>query len=161
GGLIGALCIGLGGGFMAVLLPRQTPTAIRIWAGLAYVLSTPLWLAMGMETPLWLMLVLAAVWLAQYNRWTLAGLIIGLDVLGRPAADRRKIHRAKSALRHLCPADDRRVVQRSIVAHQFDRLLGSAPSPGLHDSACRSVSLVLCAARSRRDLAGGLRAERC
>ncbi len=84
GGLIGTTCIGLSGIFIYALLPRRM--SIRVWAGLLYVLSTPLWLSLGMETPLWIMLVLAAVWLASESRWAFAGLLIGLAIFVRPDA---------------------------------------------------------------------------
>ncbi len=90
GGLVGALSIGLGGGLLADLLPRRVSFGIRAWAGLIYVLASPLWLALGMETALWLLLVLAAAWLmrdsARDSRWAWAGLLIGLAVLTRPDA---------------------------------------------------------------------------
>ncbi len=71
GNLIGTICIGLGGWFIFLLLPRRMPTLRRFWGGLIYVLSSPLWLALGMETPLWLVLVLAAVYLVTIQRWGL------------------------------------------------------------------------------------------
>jgi hypothetical protein len=86
GGLVGALCIGMGGTLIVALLPKTMPSIIRVWAGLVYVLSSPLWLALGMETPLWIMMVLAAVWLAQSAQWWQAGLLIGLAILTRPDA---------------------------------------------------------------------------
>jgi hypothetical protein len=86
GGLIGALSIAAGGLLIVGLLPRRMPAGIRVWAGLVYLLSSPLWLALGMETPLWIMLVLAAVWSAMRDRWPWAGLLIGLAVLTRPDA---------------------------------------------------------------------------
>lgn len=82
GGLIGTLSIGLG----AVVIFRLVDHPVRIWAGLLYVISTPLWLALGMETPLWILLVLAAVALADAERWSFAGLLVGLAVLVRPDA---------------------------------------------------------------------------
>lgn len=83
GGLVGALAIGAGGGLVYALLPRHLPHGIRAWAGLMYVLSSLLWLALGMETALWLALVLGAVWSAQTDRWPLAGLLTGLAVITR------------------------------------------------------------------------------
>ncbi len=85
GGLIGTLCIGLGGGVIYHLLPRR----LGIWravAGLLYALSTPLWLSLGMETPLWILLVLAAIALANTQIWTWSGLLMGIAVLVRPDA---------------------------------------------------------------------------
>jgi len=86
GGLIGTVCIGLGGIFIFLLLPRQMPQWMRAWGGVLYIFSTPLWLSLGMETPLWVMLVLAAVWLASESRWAFAGLLIGLAIFVRPDA---------------------------------------------------------------------------
>ncbi|MFC1960519.1 hypothetical protein ACFLYO_07405 [Chloroflexota bacterium] len=86
GGLIGAVSIGLGGGLIVLLLPDKVAYSIRLLAGLLYTLAIPLWLALGMETPLWILLVLAAVWLTGQDRWTLAGLLIGLAMLTRPDA---------------------------------------------------------------------------
>lgn len=84
GGLIGTLCIGFGGILIYWVLPSRIQ--IRALGGILYVLSTPLWLSLGMETPLWMMLVLAAVWLAYQSRWSLAGLLIGLATFVRPDA---------------------------------------------------------------------------
>ena len=86
GGLLGTISIGLGGWLVASLLPTRIPKAIRIWAGLVYVLSSVLWLALGMETALWIMLVLTAFYLVQSQRWTWAGLLVGLATLTRPDA---------------------------------------------------------------------------
>lgn len=86
GGLIGAISIGLGGWLLSTTLPSRIPTATRLWAGLLYALSSVLWLALGMETALWIMTVLAAFRLAQMQRWSLAGLLIGLATLTRPDA---------------------------------------------------------------------------
>lgn len=82
GGIIGTICIGLGGIFVYALLPHR----MRAWAGVLYVLSTPLWLSLGMETPLWIVLVLAAVWCAAKFRWGFAGLLVGLAIFVRPDA---------------------------------------------------------------------------
>jgi hypothetical protein len=86
GGLIGTLSIAAGGLLVVGLLPRRMQLVIRIWAGVVYLLSSALWLALGMETPLWIMLVLAAVWSAMRDHWLWAGLLIGLAVLTRPDA---------------------------------------------------------------------------
>ncbi len=86
GSLIGTLSIGLGGWLIYSLLPRRMSESIRLWGGLVYVLSSPLWLALGMETAFWIMLVLAAVWLTQEKRWVGAGLLIGIAALSRPDA---------------------------------------------------------------------------
>ena len=89
GGLLGAVSIGLGGALIMALLPRRVGWGIRLWAGLAYALAAPLWLALGMETPLWIGLVLAAIGLVTRTvraRWGWAGLLIGLAVLTRPDA---------------------------------------------------------------------------
>src|SRR5690349_4104437 len=86
GSLIGTLSIGLGGWLIYNLLPRRMSEPIRLWGGLIYVFSSPLWLALGMETALWIVLVLAAVWLVQEKRWALAGMLIGLAALVRPDA---------------------------------------------------------------------------
>jgi len=86
GGLIGALSIGFGGAFIYRLAARRMPPSLSLWAGLVYVLSSPLWLSLGMETPLWIALVLGAIWLSQIDRWPEAGLLIGLAVLTRPDA---------------------------------------------------------------------------
>lgn len=86
GGIIGALCIGLGGGLIVLLLPEKVTYSIRLLAGALYTLAIPLWLALGMETPLWILLVLVAIGLAGSNRWTWAGLLIGLAMLTRPDA---------------------------------------------------------------------------
>lgn len=86
GGFVGALCIGAGGGLIGALLPRETAFSVRIWASLVYTLSSPLWLALGMETPLWIMLVLLAVYCSQHERWLAAGLLIGGAILTRPDA---------------------------------------------------------------------------
>jgi hypothetical protein len=85
GGLIGTLSIGVGG-WVVFALARPLPFAMRFWVGLLYVMSTPLWLSLGMETPLWIALVLAAFALAERNRWSVAGLLVGLAVLIRPDA---------------------------------------------------------------------------
>ncbi len=86
GSLVGVLSIGLGGIFVTRLSARRMPITLATWAGVVYVLSSPLWLALGMETPLWILLVLAAMWLSQIGRWGWAGLLIGLAVLTRPDA---------------------------------------------------------------------------
>jgi hypothetical protein len=86
GGLLGSLAIGTGGVVMFYLTPAALSYAIRLWAMLAYVLSTPFWLALGMETPLWILGVLLGVWLASNERWALAGLSLGVSVLVRPDA---------------------------------------------------------------------------
>ncbi len=86
GSLTGTLSIGIGGWLIYNLLPRRMSESLRLWGGLVYVLSSPLWLALGMETALWIMLVLAAIWLTQEKRWTWAGLLIGLAILSRPDA---------------------------------------------------------------------------
>jgi arabinofuranosyltransferase len=86
GSLIGIISIGLGGALIVQLAARRLPLSLSVWAGVVYVLSSPLWLALGMETPLWIMLVLAAIWLAQLDRWPLSGLLIGLAILTRPDA---------------------------------------------------------------------------
>lgn len=86
GSLIGIVSIGLGGALMYRLAARRMSPVLALWVAIVYVLSTPLWLALGMETPLWIMLVLAAVWLALLDRWLWAGLLIGLAVLTRPDA---------------------------------------------------------------------------
>ncbi len=86
GGLLGAVSIGMGGWLLYELLPSRISTPIRIWAGLIYTLSSVLWLALGMETALWMTLVLAAIRLAQLERWLAAGLLIGLATLTRPDA---------------------------------------------------------------------------
>jgi len=86
GSLIGTLSIGLGGALIYQLVARRMPPSLALWSAVVYVLSSPLWLALGMETPLWIALVLAAVWLAQIDRWPTAGLLIGLAVLTRPDA---------------------------------------------------------------------------
>jgi arabinofuranosyltransferase len=85
GGLIGTISIGLGG-LVIYALPRNLPPLLRFWGGLLYVISTPLWLALGMETPLWILLVLLAVWSAGQERWSLSGLLVGVAVLVRPDA---------------------------------------------------------------------------
>ncbi len=86
GSLIGTLSIGLGGWLIYNLLPRRISESIRLWGGLVYVLSSPLWLALGMETAFWIMLVLAAVWFTQEKRWVGTGLLIGIAILSRPDA---------------------------------------------------------------------------
>ena len=86
GSLIGTLSIGLGGWLICNLLPRRMPQGIRMWAGLVYALSSPLWLALGLETAFWILLVLAAVWMVQEESWAWAGLLVGLAVLARPDA---------------------------------------------------------------------------
>lgn len=86
GSLIGVICIGLGGWVIYKLLPTVMPKWIRLWAGAVYTLSSPLWLALGMETALWILLVLSAVALGQHGRWAWAGLLIGLAALVRPDA---------------------------------------------------------------------------
>ncbi len=86
GGLIGAVCIGLGGGVITALLPERVPPRARLWAGAAYTLATPLWLALGMETPLWILLALTGLERAAADRWGWAGLWIGLGILTRPDA---------------------------------------------------------------------------
>ncbi len=86
GGLLGAVCIGLGGSVIVFLLPRRMTLLLRTWGGLLYVLSTPLWLALGMETPLWILLVLATVLGLRHDYFWQAGLLIGLAILTRPDA---------------------------------------------------------------------------
>jgi hypothetical protein len=86
GSIIGTLSIGLGGAFIYRIASRRMPVLLAVWVGVVYVLSSPLWLALGMETPLWIMLVLASVWFAQVDRWPLSGFLIGLAVLTRPDA---------------------------------------------------------------------------
>ncbi len=86
GSLIGTLSIGFGGWLIYNLLPRRIAEPIRVWGGLVYVLSSPLWLALGMETAFWIALVLAAVWLVQETRWGGAGFAIGIAALARPDA---------------------------------------------------------------------------
>lgn len=86
GGLIGGVCIGLGGAVIFLLLPKHIPTWVRMFAGGLYVISTPLWLALGMETALWVGLALASVWLVSESRYSLAGLTMGIAVLVRPDA---------------------------------------------------------------------------
>lgn len=86
GNLIGALSIGVGGWLVYRLLPPQIPLGIRLWAGMVYTLSSPLWLALGMETALWITLILGAIHLVQNQRWSWAGLLVGLAVLTRPDA---------------------------------------------------------------------------
>ncbi|MBZ0284238.1 MAG: glycosyltransferase family 39 protein [Anaerolineae bacterium] len=86
GSFIGIMCIGLGGWVIYKLLPTVMPEWIRLWAGLVYTLSSPLWLALGMETALWILLVLAAIALGQRGWWAWAGLLVGLAVLARPDA---------------------------------------------------------------------------
>ncbi len=86
GGLIGTLSIGLGGWLISRVLPSEFPEPLRLWGGLIYVLSSPLWFALGMETALWITLVLAAVLLSQSDHWGAAGFAIGLATLTRPDA---------------------------------------------------------------------------
>src|SRR5512147_2303751 len=54
GSLIGILSIGLGGALIYQLAARRLPMSLSLWAAVIYVLSSPLWLALGMETPLWI-----------------------------------------------------------------------------------------------------------
>lgn len=86
GSLIGTLSIGIGGWLIYNLLPRRTSEGVRLWGGLVYVFSSPLWLALGMETAFWITLVLCAVILAQERRWSWSGLCIGVAALSRPDA---------------------------------------------------------------------------
>jgi hypothetical protein len=86
GGLLGSISIALGGWLVTALLPSRMPSLIRFWSGIVYVMSSVLWLALGMETSLWIMAVLAALRLAQMQRWGWAGLTIGLATLTRPDA---------------------------------------------------------------------------
>ncbi|MCA0452869.1 MAG: hypothetical protein LCI00_02710 [Chloroflexi bacterium] len=86
GSLIGLLSIGTGGWLIYNLLPKRIAEPIHLWGGLVYVMSSPLWLALGMETAFWIMLVLAAVWLVQQQRYAGAGLAIGIAALARPDA---------------------------------------------------------------------------
>ncbi|MBZ0277434.1 MAG: hypothetical protein K8I60_14910 [Anaerolineae bacterium] len=86
GSLIGVISIALGAWLIFMLLPLRIPLALRLWGGLIYMLSSPLWLALGMETALWILLVLVAAWSGQTHRWTVAGFLIGLAVLIRPDA---------------------------------------------------------------------------
>lgn len=86
GSLIGVASIGLGGWVIYKLLPTIMPEWIRLWAGTVYTLSSPLWLALGMETALWILSVLSAIALSQRGRWAWAGLLIGLAALARPDA---------------------------------------------------------------------------
>ncbi|MBZ0295049.1 MAG: hypothetical protein K8L99_20970, partial [Anaerolineae bacterium] len=82
----GSLCIGFGGALIFLLLPQRVVFWLRVFAGVLYVISTPLWLALGMETALWIALVLAAVWLVSEERWLVAGFLAGIAVLVRPDA---------------------------------------------------------------------------
>lgn len=84
GGLIGTLSIGLGGWLLVSILPARIPVWIRLVGGLLYVLSSVLWLTLGMETALWIILTLAAIRLAQIQRWGQAGLFIAAATLTRP-----------------------------------------------------------------------------
>lgn len=86
GSLIGVVSIGLGGWLIYDLLPNTMSRWIRLWAGAVYTLSSPLWLALGMETALWIALVLGSVVLAKRGRWLWAGLLAGLAILARPDA---------------------------------------------------------------------------
>lgn len=86
GSLIGTISIGVGGWLIYNLLPRRMAEPVRLWGGLVYTLSSPLWLAMGMETAFWIALVLAAVWLVHEKRYVGAGLAIGIAALARPDA---------------------------------------------------------------------------
>jgi arabinofuranosyltransferase len=86
GSLISVLSIGFGGWFVHKLLPDAMPYSIRLWAGLVYVLSSLLWLSVGMETALWIMMVLAAIDLCRAESWGWAGLCIGLAILTRADA---------------------------------------------------------------------------
>jgi hypothetical protein len=86
GNIIGALSIGVSGWLVYQILPQEMPTGIRFWAGLIYTLSSPLWLALGMETALWIALILGAICLSQNSRWGWSGLLVGLAVLTRPDA---------------------------------------------------------------------------
>lgn len=86
GGLIGAISIGLGAAALSSLLPASAPVWVRLWTGVVYASAAPLWLALGMETPLWILLVLLALRLAQAERWSASGLLMGAAVLCRPDA---------------------------------------------------------------------------
>lgn len=86
GSLIGTLSIALGAWLIHRLLPSRMSESIRLWGGLVYVLSSPLWLALGMETAFWIMLALGAVWSLQEARWGMAGLLVGVATLSRPDA---------------------------------------------------------------------------
>jgi hypothetical protein len=86
GSLIGVVSIVVGGWMVSRLAERYLSSGLRLWAGLVYVLSSPLWLALGMETALWIGLVLAGIDMAQRERWGASGLLIGLAMLVRPDA---------------------------------------------------------------------------
>jgi hypothetical protein len=86
GSMIGVVSIGMGGGLIEMLLPRKFPRWMRVWGGLVYVLSSPLWLALGMETAFWIALVLGAMVAGLRGRWGWAGLLVGMAALARPDA---------------------------------------------------------------------------
>jgi hypothetical protein len=86
GSLIGVTSIAVGGWMVSRLAERYLAPGLRLWAGLVYVLSSPLWLALGMETTLWIGLVLVGVDMAQRERWAVSGLATSLAVLVRPDA---------------------------------------------------------------------------
>jgi hypothetical protein len=89
GGLLGTLAIGVGGGVICRLtksVQGEVGTDGQwqaLWAGIAYTLAAPLWLALGMETPIWMMLVLVGFAAAFDGRWRLGGLSLGLAVVMR------------------------------------------------------------------------------
>lgn len=86
GGFIGTISITLGGWLIYLLIPKNISFIMRVWAGIVYILSTPLWLALGMETPLWIMIVLLSTYLVSQDYIIPAGVAMGLNVLIRPDA---------------------------------------------------------------------------
>ncbi len=86
GSLIGIVSIGAGSGLIWMLLPCRFPMWMRLWGGLIYVLSSPFWLALGMETAFWIGLVLGAMVVVQRGRWGWAGILVGMAALARPDA---------------------------------------------------------------------------
>jgi arabinofuranosyltransferase len=86
GRLLGAIAVGLGGWLIASAAGPAIPRWLQTWAGVAYVLASPLWLALGMETPLWLAATLGGWRLGRSSRWGTAGFVMALAVLLRPDA---------------------------------------------------------------------------
>jgi arabinofuranosyltransferase len=86
GGLIGTISIAVGGWLIYFVLPNEMPIILRVWAGIVYTLSPPLWLALGMETPVWIAMTMGALVMARHERIAIAGFVIGLATLVRPDA---------------------------------------------------------------------------
>ncbi len=81
--VLGGLSIGAGAALLAATSRRRGPALVTWLAGLLYLLSPLLWLALGMETAFYLLLVLAAFLASDRDRPGWAGIFLGLAVVTR------------------------------------------------------------------------------